>query len=138
MYALIAAGSEVEREDDHNWVLDRWITIQSRLMLGSADRSLQVLREVWNCRDAIKGDRQQHNIGNNNRASSLSNDDRNKIKTTQRPVEPQFSSSSARHEISLRGSAIAPLEKIEVERTVRGRLHWVNVMAEWGWEMFIG
>ncbi|KAJ5612236.1 hypothetical protein N7510_005430 [Penicillium lagena] len=166
MFPLLAAGSEVDMEDDRNWVLDRWTTIQSRLMLGGVDRCLEVLQEVWKRRDATKAEKhqqqqqQQQNAGKDNRAGSFSNADRNHGKeasrgfdngprrfgglynnpTTprKRPVEARFLTPSARAETSRRGTAIAPLVNIEFERTVRGRLHWVNIMAEWGWEVFVG
>lgn len=33
-----------------------------------------------------------------------------------------------------RGSFIPGLDNVEIENTVRGRLHWVGVMKDWGWE----
>ncbi|PGH04199.1 hypothetical protein AJ79_07177 [Helicocarpus griseus UAMH5409] len=33
-----------------------------------------------------------------------------------------------------RGSFIPGLDNVDEERTVRGRLHWVSVMKDWGWE----
>lgn len=144
MFPLLAAGSEVDTDDDRKWVLDRWTTIQSRLMLGGVDRCLEVLKEVWERRDAMNARREREMTssrsgetfasGDREKMSSLPTDLRKyrlngsrKSPTGGRPV--QSTSRFAR-----RGSAIASLENIEYERTVRGRLHWVNVMAEWGWE----
>ncbi|KAG0157250.1 hypothetical protein PDIDSM_4435 [Penicillium digitatum] len=53
LFPLLAAGSEADTDDDRKWVLDRWTTIQSHLMLGGVDACLEVLREVWERRDAI-------------------------------------------------------------------------------------
>ncbi|KAG5298521.1 C6 finger domain-containing protein [Histoplasma ohiense] len=37
-----------------------------------------------------------------------------------------------------RGSFIPGLDDMEIERTVRGRLHWVGVMKDWDWEVLLG
>ncbi|KAJ5092498.1 hypothetical protein NUU61_007368 [Penicillium alfredii] len=153
VFPLLAAGSEVDMEDDRKWVLERWATIQSRLMLGGVDRCLEVLQEVWARRDAFQADKHRQDLLGSGRTGSFSNDDRagassagrgdssrtfNRVhKPTsppKRPVEARSGTRASRSGTSRRGSALSPLENIEFERTVRGRLHWVNVMAEWGWE----
>ncbi|OAT13380.1 C6 finger domain-containing protein [Blastomyces gilchristii SLH14081] len=37
-----------------------------------------------------------------------------------------------------RGSFIPWLDDRDIESTVRGRLHWVGVMRDWGWEVLLG
>ncbi|KGO75935.1 Protein of unknown function DUF3468 [Penicillium italicum] len=149
MFPLLAAGGEVDTDDDRKWVLDRWTTIQSRLMLGSVDRCVEVLKEVWERRDAMNARREREMaslrstepfvLGDRERMSlSLPTDFRNyslnsshKGPTGGRSVQPTS-------RLARRGSAVTSLENIEFEKTVRGRLHWVNVMTEWGWEVFLG
>ncbi|KAJ6014416.1 hypothetical protein N7540_009007, partial [Penicillium herquei] len=156
MFPLLAAGSEVDGEDDRKWVMDRWFVVQSRLMLGGIDRCLDVVREVWARRDKLKAQKEQQNIVSSGANSSGSADSEAKLKSgfrlpDNKPNSRGFharTTSNDQHERSMqgttgattksgtarRGSALSPLENIEFERTVRSPLHWVNVMAEWGWE----
>ncbi|KAJ5502634.1 hypothetical protein N7463_005508 [Penicillium fimorum] len=149
MFPLLAAGSEVDADDDRKWVLDRWTTIQSRLMLGGVDRCLEVLKEVWERRDAMNA-RRECGMASSRLDESFSSGDREKMSSSL-PTDFRKYSLNVSHMGSTagrsgqpasrsarRGSALASLESIEFERTVRGKLHWVNVMAEWGWEVFLG
>lgn len=151
MFPLLAAGAEVDTEDDRKWVLDRWNTVQSRLMLGGVDRCLDVMQEVWSRRDALKAER-RHQGNNRSRArnGSLPGDGKGSsplhgCENTQRRFHVRAGSggidrsNQSRNTCSTasskrRGSALSSLDNIEFERTVRSRLHWVNVMGEWGWE----
>ncbi|KAL6239511.1 hypothetical protein BDW75DRAFT_227147 [Aspergillus navahoensis] len=127
MFPLLVAGCEAEQEEDRDWVLKRWSAIQSRLMLGSIDRCIEVVHEVWARRDAnaAQNQRQQQLPGPScSRNSVGQNSGKDKAFYTSRgPVAA-----------SRRSSAISPLENIEFEKTVRGRSHWAHVMQEWGWE----
>ncbi|KAL3473505.1 fungal-specific transcription factor domain-containing protein [Aspergillus californicus] len=129
MFPLLVAGCEAEQEEDRNWVLNRWSAIQSRLMLGSIDRCIEVVREVWARRDASEIEKQKLQVQSAGRSRStvgLSGKDR-AFYTGRGPIAS-----------SRRSSAVSPLENIEFERTVRGKSHWVHVMQEWGWEVFLG
>lgn len=124
MFPLLAAGCEAEQEEDRDWVLNRWMTIQSRLMLGGIDRCLEVVREVWARRDAYKTDQERKHK-------------RSRSNTVYGPVwgrEEQAVPSVTSCQTPRRASGVSGLENIEHEKTVRGRLHWVNVMEKWGWE----
>ncbi|KKK13888.1 hypothetical protein ARAM_004226 [Aspergillus rambellii] len=131
MFPLLVAGCETDQEEDRNWVLIRWSAIQSRLMLGSIDRCIEVVREVWARRDANEVEKQRRqqlrgvSCSGNPIAEALGND-------------RVFYSSRGTVASSRQRSAVSSLENIEFDRTVRGRLHWVYVMQEWGWEVFIG
>lgn len=156
MFPLLAAGAEMDAEDDRKWVMDRWLTIQSRLMLGGVDRCLDVLREAWSRRDAAKAQKQQEATASR-RTGSFSSDSKSKVSASIRSPERTantrrsfhdrtnsidqdrsgsgiLSSSAPKPTQARRGSALSTLENIEFERTVRSRLHWVNIMSEWGWE----
>ncbi|KAJ5919181.1 hypothetical protein N7466_010124 [Penicillium verhagenii] len=158
MFPLLAAGAEVDDEDDRRWVMDRWFTIQSRLMLGGIDRCLDVVREVWGRRDKLNAQRQRdQENSSSSRAGSFSCESKANPnagfgslngKTNGRAFHNR-ANSGAQQDVSMqglpglnnsksapsrRGSALSSLESIEFERTVRSRLHWVNVMGEWGWE----
>ncbi|KAJ5557092.1 hypothetical protein N7494_001007 [Penicillium frequentans] len=161
MFPLIAAGAEVDDEDDRRWVMDRWFTVQSRLMLGGIDRCLDVVREVWARRDKLNAQRQRQQdqsatsrtgsfscVGRENTNSKFGSSEsknngrsfhnRGNSSDQLEKSTPGVPGMSAKSGSSRRGSALSPLENIEFERTVRSRLHWVNVMGEWGWEVFLG
>ncbi|KAJ5298295.1 uncharacterized protein N7443_006415 [Penicillium atrosanguineum] len=156
MFPLLAAGAEVDCEDDRRWVLDRWNTVQSRLMLGGVDRCLDVLREVWARRDALRAGKQQ-DLPPPRRPGSFSSEGKgsqglrspdttpralhghiNSADHHDRSMQGRTGSTPSKSGSQRRGSALSPLENIQFERTVRSRLHWVNVMGEWGWEVFLG
>ncbi|THC87985.1 hypothetical protein EYZ11_012566 [Aspergillus tanneri] len=160
MFPLLAAGCEADQEEDRQWVSNRWTAIQTRVMLGSIDRCIDVVREVWTRRDAFEAEkqrRQARTAGRSNshaiprdmgrdplsfsgsilgeRPSNYNNnniydkDPRRRSIAEERAVPSR--ASAGNHQRSLTAS---PLENIEFEKTVRGSLHWVNVMQEWGWE----
>ncbi|KAL2844990.1 fungal-specific transcription factor domain-containing protein [Aspergillus pseudoustus] len=131
MFPLLAAGCEAEQEEDRNWVLNRWSAIQHRLMLGSIDRCIEVVREVWARRDASEARKKKQ--------EQLRGAGRSTNGIGQAPGKDRiFYTGRGPIPSSRRGSAVSPLENIEFDRTVRGRSHWVHVMQEWGWEVFLG
>ncbi|PYH45317.1 Zn(II)2Cys6 transcription factor, partial [Aspergillus saccharolyticus JOP 1030-1] len=153
MFPLLAAGCEAEQEEDRQWVLDRWRAIQSRLMLGSIDRCIDIVHEVWDRRDAAEnGTRGRHTRGlrqPNHMTTPKSVADRgprmghgpggpgfnrNCAEPWRKPGVAERGPTKGSSAKPRRSSAISPLENIEFDRTVRGSLHWVNVMQEWGWE----
>ncbi|PYI26008.1 hypothetical protein BP00DRAFT_357017, partial [Aspergillus indologenus CBS 114.80] len=143
MFPLLAAGCEAEQEDDRQWVLNRWLAIQSRLMLGSIDRCIEIVREVWDRRDAAGLEQSDHLPTKRLAIDKTTHVSRGLGERgfTSSYAEPWRRSSMADRVPSKgfagkprRTSAISPLENIEFEKTVRGNLHWVNVMQEWGWE----
>lgn len=152
MFPLLAAGAEVDGEDDRRWVLDRWNTVQSRLMLGGVDRCLDVLREVWDRRDGLRAEKQRQDLALLRRHGSFSSEGKGSSPmrspdTTPRALYRRVNSTDHHDRLQgrsgttalksgfqRRGSALSPLQNIEFERTVRSRSHWVAVMGEWGWE----
>ncbi|KAB8201103.1 fungal-specific transcription factor domain-containing protein [Aspergillus parasiticus] len=155
MFPLLAAGCEADQEEDRQWVLGRWRSIQTRLMLGSIDRCIDVVHEVWIRRDQFEAEKQQRQFRGAGRSSSL--DDREPVgrdglpygnmapgnlnnpamfakESYRRPAADDRAISSRGTGNPRRSSAVSPLENIEFEKTVRGNLHWVSVMQEWDWE----
>lgn len=127
MFPLLAAGCEAVEEDDRNWVMSRWMVIQSRLMLGGIDRCLEVVREVWSRRDAYHANQQHRPVPVTGRSGSYILDN-SRAGVSHNAMGQSASTNTRRNSVAL------PLENLEFEKTVRGRLHWVNVMEEWGWE----
>ncbi|OJJ43055.1 hypothetical protein ASPZODRAFT_75008 [Penicilliopsis zonata CBS 506.65] len=129
MFPLLAAGCEAEQAEDRRWVIDRWTTIQSRLMLGGVDRCLDVTMEVWARRDACREEEEEEE----------EEKEAEEAMSRTSSVYPRATGSRRRRRASAdnrekRSTALSPLENIEFTRTVRGHLHWVKVMEEWGWE----
>ncbi|RHZ49532.1 Zn(II)2Cys6 transcription factor [Aspergillus thermomutatus] len=148
MFPLIAAGCEAEPGEDRQWVLGRWRAIQSRLMLGSIDRCIEVVQEVWSRRDAIEAEMQrrrqrllsspnsQTKAGAPGRSGQSLTSQETKERLVGGPAIPSDLAVSSKPPFvgTRRSSAVSPLENFEFEKTVRGRLHWVSVMQEWEWE----
>jgi len=130
MFPLIAAGCEAEQEEDRDWVLNRWMAIQSRLMLGGIDRCLEVVREVWTRRDAYKVEQERKHKRSRSNTVYDSSETWRKVWGREERAVPSVTP----RQTPRRSSAVSGLENIEHEKTVRGRLHWVNVMEKWGWE----
>ncbi|GIJ90147.1 hypothetical protein Asppvi_009099 [Aspergillus pseudoviridinutans] len=148
MFPLIAAGCEAEPGEDRQWVLSRWRAIQSRLMIGSIDRCIEVVQEVWSRRDTIESEKQRRHervlSSSNPQSKAGAAGRRGPGLTSQGTKERSISSFGIPSDLAVsskpqfvgtrRSSAVSPLENIEFEKTVRGKLHWVSVMQEWGWE----
>ncbi|RLL99452.1 hypothetical protein CFD26_105143 [Aspergillus turcosus] len=120
MFPLIAAGCEAEPGEDRQWVLSRWRAIQSRLMLGSIDRCIEVVQEVWSRRDATEAEMQRRH----ERVLSSSN---SQSKAGQETKERFISSFAIPSDVAVscktpfvgtrRSSAVSPLENVEFEKT---------------------
>lgn len=158
MFPLLAAGAEVDSDEDRKWVLERWAVVQSRLMIGGVDRCLDVIREVWARRDKFKAEQreqQRQEMFPSRRASSFASESKGRLASplgksvdsgrgfhervnssdeSNQSMRRQSISSTCKTGQPRRGSAMSSLDNIEFERTVRSRLHWVNIMGEWGWE----
>ena len=105
IYPLLAASCEADKQEDRDWILARWAAMQARLKIGNIDRCVDVVRAVWERRDAFEKRWREGNMLKTGPMSSLG-----------------------------RSSAYASPRNIEFEKTVRGRLHWISVMKEWNWE----
>ncbi|KNG86577.1 putative C6 finger domain protein [Aspergillus nomiae NRRL 13137] len=159
MFPLLAAGCEADQEEDRQWVLGRWGSIQTRVMLGSIDRCIDVVHEVWIRRDQFEAEKQRRQFRATGRSNSfddrepvgrdglpygnmapgdLNNPTRFAKESYRRPAADERAISSRGTGNPRRSSAVSPLENIEFEKTVRGKLHWVSVMQEWDWEVFLG
>ncbi|KAI9788958.1 MAG: hypothetical protein M1835_001980 [Candelina submexicana] len=155
IYPLLAAGSEAVSREDRKWVQERWEAMTQRMLIGNVDRCLEVVKEVWDRRDASEAERRS-------RPPRLS-----KARTVPEESEPSESFGMKRKSyddsIDWRGtgkrratvgdlgfptstkvdyattrSADAIAEDMPYEMTVRGSLHWVGVMKDWEWEVLLG
>lgn len=163
IYPLIAAGCEAFDEEDRQWVRDRWMWMARMMKLGIIDRCAEVVKEVWDRRDAYeprspKGRRNTSIIppASLKRGFTMEEDeigdpfewdvdvfadlDGRNGGGKRRATTGIF---DARHAVRL--SASGPRIRksstdagtpggIDPEFTVQGSLHWIGVMKDWKWE----
>ena len=157
IYPLLAAGCEAETDEDRAWVQGRWVMMSQRMLIGNIDRCLEVVKEVWERRDAHEAEKlqqQQRRVASKMGPPYLTSPVHN-VKRAFSPdefIDPAFSdwtSSLGGKRRATDGGLGNPMvtrldrpsksvadnvESIEFEQTVRGRLHWVGVMKDWKWE----
>ncbi|KAI9809086.1 MAG: hypothetical protein M1825_002375 [Sarcosagium campestre] len=168
IYPLLAAGCEVVSQEDRDWVEERWRAMMSRMWIGNLDRCWEVVKEVWNRRDALDAEMaaQQTRLGDALGALSSGLIARTKGTRQRKLSDEPFASddlldwpNSTRETVVGKGRAssgdsatsLSPFrassvhsgvssvlssqnEDAQLERTVRGRAHWLGVMKDWNWE----
>ncbi|KAF2265262.1 hypothetical protein CC78DRAFT_515787 [Lojkania enalia] len=120
IFPLMVAGCEAIEEEDRDWVEERWKLMARHMITGIVDRCLQISSEVWKRRDEYVA---MHGY----------------CPVFGKIVSVQGSSSAT-------GSSDFPMSAAFsrgvdtltrsgcVEYTVKGGLHWLGVMKDWGWE----
>lgn len=147
IYPLLAAGCEAVGHEDRAWVEDRWAAMVQRMSIGNLKCCWRVIKEVWNRRDADEAERCR-------RMHRRTFTPRERIRRRHemddgvmcRDFSERLGSSKRRTESILAFARPAKpgkrstdiLESIDYEKTVRGRLHWVGVMKDLKWEVFLG
>jgi hypothetical protein len=157
IYPLMAAGCEVTKEEDRDWVSRRWELMSSRMKLGLLEKTLQVTKEVWARRDEYAAnclsqentpcdrfsshspfkreyDQYVDNFFPGNTSMGVGPVSKRSMHNpfpqfedpATTPVIPEQLNHRTRHE--------SPVEFLEPEFTVNGRLHWLGVMQDWSWE----
>jgi hypothetical protein len=159
IYPLMAAGCEVMDQEDRDWVCERWDQMSVRMKLGILEKCLEVTREVWARRDAYVSElllsEHEHNESMSPATSPLKRD----FSSMSREMEDEETfcwfdaGPSKRRALNgaspLDGPRTFPIkleradskrrlepgtESMEIEFTVKGRLHWLGVMKDWKWE----
>ena len=149
IYPLLAAGCEAATAEDRLWVQSRWEAMAQRMAIGNIDRCADVVKEVWRRRDESV-------------SPSLTFEDlspgafRSRHDSLMASPEEDAEFGCIGAQTGAKDGAIDPsLLKLdagagrgrlppprpgglEYEYTVRGRLHWVGVMKDWGWEVLLG
>ena len=160
IYPLLAAGCEATGKDDRTWVENRWAAMMQRMLIGNVDRCWEVVKEVWDRRDADEMEKltQRHRrtasrpqtgylypgSEKTKRKYKVDEDDQvpwldwndNFGTTKRRAICDDMSpiEDTSMVEFLPRKKSTDMLEDIDFERTVRGRLHWIGVMRDWSWE----
>ncbi|KAL8681734.1 MAG: hypothetical protein Q9186_002181 [Xanthomendoza sp. 1 TL-2023] len=119
IYPLLAAGCEVASNEDRAWVEDRWAAMMRRMLIGNIDRCWEVVKEVWDRRDADESEQARLALRmvpspRSKRHSSHGQCAHERLPRVCPAIPP--------HGLKRRSSEI--IEDLDEERTVRGRLHW--------------
>ncbi|KAE9981401.1 hypothetical protein BLS_007477 [Venturia inaequalis] len=153
IYPLIAASCEAVDEEDRHWVSQRWMSMAQRMKIGVIDRCADVVKEVWRRRDqyemhtairrhpplkrGLSFDADGFNDGGDmnfawNDSYPLGGNRK------RRATDGIFDLLKA---LRLGGRKVSRDDKngdTDVNFTVRGRMHWLGVMKDWGWEVLLG
>ena len=162
IYPLLAAGCEVSTPEDRKWVENRWAAMMQRMLIGNLDRCWEVIKEVWDRRDAHEADkrRQRHRrAGSQTMPNGFTSPTHERMKrkfkseddclvpspfdwpeglggVKRRTTTQDFVGmdlGSVRME-PMRKSSVQLVQEMDFKKTVRGRLHWLGVMKDWKWE----
>lgn len=150
IYPLMAAGSEAATDEDRQWVSQRWESMSARMVIGIIDRCLDITKEVWTRRDTyaarIRGKIKVATKSSNSQKRGASPNEEmsdkpvrwnenwvgaNKRRATIGPFDMPRPATVREQR---RGSTDFGTGVVDREFTVRGRLHWLSVMKDWGWE----
>lgn len=159
IFPLMAAGCEVISEGDRQWVRERWDMMARRMKIGIIEKCLDVTREVWARRDASTMEQSAFRVEESGadsspptslkRSFSVMSEDidadsdagwlepypKRRASSSLSPRETHgLSPTKSEMDGGLRRSDVAGTENLLPEFTVNGRLHWLGVMTDWGWE----
>ena len=155
-YPLMVAGCEATTNEDRNWVRARWVAMGQRMRVGIIDKCLTVTEEVWRRRDLYESQpsgnrrlvatadlhpvrqRGQPLIRSPSGSPRLADPgnvgmiysylDEKDFKGFEDRGDPRKRAPEIRDERYRRPGVMDPAY------TVRGHLHWIGVMWDWGWE----
>lgn len=161
-YPLMVAGSEAVDEEDREFVRARWKSMGKRMISGIVDRCLEITEEVWRRRDVYLADQGLAANWGGSQCSSPNRDTRSpgtigvsvdditaaeesdavNIDDAQKQTSPVRQFVMPRSPVLSDFPISAAFKKGvdiltrsgNVEYTVKGKLHWLGVMKEWGWE----
>jgi Fungal specific transcription factor domain len=57
IFPLLAASCEAMTQEDRYWVKNRWAAMSARMWIGNVDKCFEVIKEVWERRDAFESDK---------------------------------------------------------------------------------
>ena len=155
IYPLMVAGCEAITNEDRNWVRGRWGSMYKRMRIGVIDKSATVTEEVWRRRDAYEAqptsnrklvatadlqparNRGQPLVRTNTGGLSLGDPGRTGMvfSYVETDEDPDPGDSNERKRARDRRNGRDPnMGTTDPAYTVRGHLHWVGVMWDWGWE----
>ncbi|KAF3285401.1 hypothetical protein TWF970_010458 [Orbilia oligospora] len=166
-FPLLAAGCEAVGQEEREWVEKRWADLMQRLWIGNIDRAWDIVREIWTRRDSYVGEKQgvsmvtdmdytirSHISSNSSTPAPTGIEDPTMFLDFQK-LNEDLNGSPSQTEMIWAGSVTGPdmrrssptpgtrvkgleMDEWDYETSIRGRLSWVGLCAEWQWEIFIG
>ncbi|KAK4548289.1 hypothetical protein LTR36_010159 [Oleoguttula mirabilis] len=156
IYPLMVAGCEASTAEDRQWVRDRWAAMNQRMRIGVIDKSATVTEEVWRRRDTYEAQP-------TTRRKLVATADLHPARQRGAPLAGMqtgvgsadpgrtgmvFSYVEADGDAKQTGESdrwptrpnmpSRVMGAMDPAYTVRGHLHWVGVMWDWGWEVLLG
>ncbi|KAK3713813.1 hypothetical protein LTR37_008299 [Vermiconidia calcicola] len=160
IYPLMVAGCEAKTAEDRQWVRLRWIAMSNRMRIGLLEKCATVTEEVWRRRDQyeaqpasnrklvataeLQPSRQRGQPLVRTSTGSIRLGDPGRTGMVFSFVESENDPNSAdedeqKHRARERRNGRDPrMGVMDPAYTVRGHLHWVGVMWDWGWEILLG
>ncbi|KIW99392.1 uncharacterized protein Z518_11380 [Rhinocladiella mackenziei CBS 650.93] len=141
IFPLMAAGCEAFEEEDRHWVRERWDLMSKRMITGIVDRCKEVTSEVWRRRDEYAASHESCHIS---RAINSQNGLDPTVKNSSSGCRCSPGGRTPSHSSDFPESVafkkgIDPLTRAgNIKYTVKGDLHWLGVMKDWGWEVMLG
>ncbi|KAL6452671.1 moc3 Transcriptional regulatory protein moc3 [Candida maltosa Xu316] len=111
IFPLLVASCEAEIGEEREWCEARWRVLADKMWLGSLDRAVEVIKEVWKRKDALEKSELKSLHQLSGLMSAINGNDS--------------------------GSPTADVTPTE-ETTIDSNTHWSKVMIEWGWEVLLG
>lgn len=162
IYPLMVAGCEASTMEDREWIRARWAAMSARMRIGIIDKCLLVTEEVWRRRDnyerqpdsnrklvataELRPTRGRGQPLIRSPTGTLRPGDPGRTGMVfsyigENEPEPDRGSGDEREReekkkraLERRNGRDPRMSILDPAYTVRGHLHWVGVMWDWGWE----
>ncbi|KAL1595055.1 hypothetical protein SLS60_009741 [Paraconiothyrium brasiliense] len=148
-YPLMVAATEAVEEEDREFVRDRWNIMRKRMVNGIIDRCEDVMEEVWRRRDAHFSEWLARNSPDpatfgfspssaGGIAGLMVGPNKTSPGTCREKARSPTRRSTAHSDFPISiafKKGVDPITRSgNVDYTVKGNLHWIEIMQERGWE----
>ncbi|KAF4551715.1 Fungal specific transcription factor domain-containing protein 26 [Elsinoe fawcettii] len=149
IFPLMAAGCEAVTEEDRQWVRDRWQAMGRRLQIGSIDKCMEITEEVWARRDLHSAAPRRLVPTTNPHEINLPRHNRPGRNDSMDPRTGGLGLSAFQPNMDVdMNEGLFPMmmsrpswpqvrewsDEMNSQYNVSGRLHWLGVMNDHGWE----
>lgn len=131
IFPLMVAGTEATETEDRDWVLERWGLMSKHMITGIVDRCKKVTTEVWRRRDEYLA---TGTVQDGHDVKTPPDPDCRSVPEAQAQVQPRSPSSEFPESLAFKKGIDLLTRAGSIKYTVKGDLHWLGVMKEWGWE----
>ncbi|KAH7112934.1 fungal-specific transcription factor domain-containing protein [Dendryphion nanum] len=152
IFPLMMAGCEAIEEEDREWVDDRWEAMSKAMVTGIVQKCTEVTKETWRRRDMYAS---ENGFCRNTGAKLLDKSSpsptinettgtiiRGQFRDTHKPQCSKAVAGSCSPDFPVSAVFKKGVDSLTrsgcLDYTVRGRLHWLGVMQDFGWEVMLG